>query len=104
MTTIAVEDLGRASYAPDSADGAHEVAYFARQPILNRDGMLCGYELKVCEPDIAESAVSEPAQRIARAVVRGLLGDAVRGALTGHPAYVDVSRAMLFDDSIVRLL
>ena len=27
----------------------------------------------------------------------------MRGALTGHPAYVDVSREMLFDDAILRL-
>jgi c-di-GMP-related signal transduction protein len=93
--------------------------------------MLCGYELKVLEPEIAAAAepaeaepvaptdsqtedpvtddtlpapVPEPAQLVARAVIRGLIHSTVRAALTGHPAYVDASREMLFDDSITRLV
>ena len=45
----------------------------------------------------------DPAQRVARAIIHGLLQGNVRGALTGHPAYVDVSRDLLFDDAILRL-
>ncbi|MFP3567732.1 EAL and HDOD domain-containing protein [Paraburkholderia sp. SIMBA_030] len=127
MTTIAIENSGRTGVAPDGADDAQLNASCARQPILNRDGMLCGYEIKVA-PDLpagnlsaatagAADAVSnananadalpgrepEPAKQVARAVIRGLLQSNVRGALTGHPAYVDVSRDMLFDDSIRHL-
>ncbi|MFL9904071.1 EAL domain-containing protein [Paraburkholderia fungorum] len=139
MTTIAIEN-------PDQTGATAEAqlnASFARQPILNRDGMLCGYEIKVRAPALpagvevgagaaaahaADSATAhasdsatahasdsatdadslpgrepEPAQLLVRAIVRGLIHSNVRGALTGHPAYVDVSREMLFDDSILRL-
>ncbi len=92
--------------------------------------MLCGYEIKVRAPALpaaeadggadehADAAANDaraeadadspdgklsPAQRVARAILRGLTQDDVRGALTGHPAYVDVSREMLFDDAILRL-
>jgi c-di-GMP-related signal transduction protein len=121
MTSIAIENPRQTS----ATDDAQLNASFARQPILNRDGMLCGYEIKVrapalpavAEPDAgaapaADSATDadalpgrapEPAQLVARAVIRGLIQSNVRGALTGHPAYVDVSREMLFDDSILRL-
>lgn len=126
MTTIAIENSRRTGVAPDGADDAQLNASFARQPILNRDGMLCGYEIKVRAPDLpaADSSAaaagaadagsnanagalpggeSGPAQQVARAVIRGLLQSNVRGALTGHPAYVDVSCDMLFDDSIRHL-
>jgi c-di-GMP-related signal transduction protein len=106
-------------------DDAQLSTGFARQPILNRDGMLCGYELKVRAPELPAEALSNagadvadeaqaqtheragraatPAQRAASAIIHGLLQGNVRGALTGHPAYVDTSRDMLFDDAIQRL-
>jgi len=121
MTSIAIEKPGQSG----ATDDAQLNASFARQPILNRDGMLCGYEIKVRAPEwtaemveaarTAAHADSEmdagvsarrapnPAQLVAQAIIRGLLQGAVRGALTGHPAYVDVSREMLFDDAILRL-
>ncbi|HEY4296325.1 MAG TPA: EAL domain-containing protein, partial [Paraburkholderia sp.] len=122
MTTIAIETQSRTG-APDDKP---LLASFARQPILNRDGMLCGYEIKVraptlpeaeaaatgeaaapasaeADPDALPGRAPDPAQRVARAIVRGLVQGDVRGALTGHPAYVDVSREMLLDDAILRL-
>jgi c-di-GMP-related signal transduction protein len=119
MTTIAIETQSRTG----AADAAPLLASFARQPILNRDGMLCGYEIKVRAPALPVNQVDEaaayagaepnsdalpgrpatPEQQVARAIVRGLLQSDVRGALTGHPAYVDVDREMLLDDSILRL-
>ncbi|MFM0501580.1 EAL and HDOD domain-containing protein [Paraburkholderia caffeinilytica] len=123
MTTIAIENPSRTG----ATDDAQLNASFARQPILNRDGMLCGYEIKVrapalpasAEPDAAPAAgrttdstadadalpgrAPDPAQQVVRAIVRGLSQSNVRGALTGHPAYIDVSRDMLFDDSIQHL-
>ncbi|MFM0336065.1 EAL and HDOD domain-containing protein [Paraburkholderia fungorum] len=119
MTTIAIENPGQA----DATDDAQLNASFARQPILNRDGMLCGYEIKVRAPvlpveeqdalaplsgaaasaDVLPGRAPTPEQRVTRAIVRGLIDGNVRGALTGHPAYVDVNREMLFDDSILRL-
>ncbi|WP_454871541.1 EAL and HDOD domain-containing protein [Paraburkholderia xenovorans] len=121
MTSIAIEKPGQRGATED----AQLNASFARQPILNRDGMLCGYDIKVRTPEwtaeMAEAAQAaahadseadaeapagrapDPAQLVARAVIHGLLQGAVRSALTGHPAYVDVSREMLFDDAILRL-
>ncbi|NML32193.1 EAL and HDOD domain-containing protein [Paraburkholderia antibiotica] len=116
MTTIAIETL-----SPDGAtDDASLRASFARQPILNRDGMLCGYEIKVRAPDAPPEPTDDtpvtdtdpargpatpptPAQRVARAIARDLVQGDVRGALTGHPAYVDVNRDLLLDDAILRL-
>jgi c-di-GMP-related signal transduction protein len=129
MTSIAIETLSQ-SVATD--DALH--ASFARQPILNRDGMLCGYEIKVLAPelpledrqhsqhlphpedphdphaiaartdsDCLPGRAPSPAQRVARAVARGLVQADVRGALAGHPAYVDMSRDLLLDDAILRL-
>jgi c-di-GMP-related signal transduction protein len=123
MTTIAIENPGQT----DATADAQLNASFARQPILNRDGMLCGYEIKVRAPalpagveagagaaaahagdsatdaDALPGRAPEATQLLVRAIVRGLIHSNVRGALTGHPAYVDVSREMLFDDSILRL-
>ncbi|MET3231755.1 UNVERIFIED_ORG: c-di-GMP-related signal transduction protein [Burkholderia sp. 1263] len=118
-TTIAIENPGRTGATDDTQLNAS----FARQPILNRDGMLCGYEIKVrapawpdaaanepasnpntqAEPDAAPGRAPSPAQQVANAIVRGLVQGHVRGALTGHPAYVDVSRELLLDDAIQRL-
>ncbi|HYS66487.1 MAG TPA: EAL domain-containing protein [Paraburkholderia sp.] len=118
-TTIAIGNPSRAG----ATDDAQLNASFARQPILNRDGMLCGYEIKVRAPALPDTAADEPAsdpnaqvdpdalpgrapspaQRVASAIVRGLVQGNVRGALTGHPAYVDVSRELLLDDVILRL-
>ena len=119
MTTIAIDTLTQS----DTTDEAQLIASFARQPILNHDGMLCGYEIKVRAPALPEADEAEaeaevdtngaadasspprlsPAQRVTRAIVHGLVQGDVRGALTGHPAYVDVSREMLLDDAILRL-
>ena len=118
-TTIAIENPGQTGATDDTQLNAS----FARQPILNRDGMLCGYEIKVrapawpdaaadepasnpntqAEPDALPGRAPSPAQQVANAIVRGLVQGHVRGALTGHPAYVDVSRELLLDDAIERL-
>ena len=120
MTTIAVENPSQTG----TRDDAQLHASFARQPILDRDGMLCGYEIKVRAPEWPEAAADsapdtsaeadadagalrgrapERAQQVARATIHGLIQGNLRGALTGHPAYVDVSREMLLDDAILRL-
>jgi c-di-GMP-related signal transduction protein len=126
MTTIAIETPSQSG----ATDNAPLAASFARQPILNRDGMLCGYEIKVRAPELpltpsgeADNAAPQagtptdtdtdadvlpgraptPAERVARAIVHGLVQADVRGAVTGHPAYIDVSRDLLLDDAILRL-
>jgi c-di-GMP-related signal transduction protein len=87
-------------------------AYFARQPFLNRDGMLCGFELKVHTLNTEDSPAAQDEGSVDRgaderaqalAVIRALGRADVRGALTGHPAHVDVTRAMLFDEAVKTL-
>ena len=120
MSSIEVDDPSRAGGEPGRADGASVKPCFARQPILDRDGMLCGYELKLhCmnETPAGEAAASagetggpaaaaEDGPRAAarptftQSVMAALMHSGVRGALAGHPAYLDVSREMLFDDAL----
>ena len=62
MTTIAIEHPGQTG----DTDDAQLNASFARQPILNRDGMLCGYEIKVRAPACAaQMAHAAPANSAA---------------------------------------
>jgi c-di-GMP-related signal transduction protein len=83
---------------------------------LNRDGMLCGFELKVFFPEAAPQDDAAAAahgdatadaqaleQLRARSLLRTLVRPDVRAALTGHPAYVDASPALLFDEAIKAL-
>jgi c-di-GMP-related signal transduction protein len=131
MTTIEVDDPNRGGATPGRTDGTPVSACFARQPILDRDGMLCGFELKLhcvdeapAEEGAAASvragqtahpaanlldaeAVPTEAQPGAAAqptftqtVVAALMHSGMRGALNGHPGYLDVSREMLFDDAL----
>ncbi len=106
--------------AQGAAAGPFEV-YFARLPLLDRDGMLCAYEtlprIVAQEGDPADAPVgagdanatttlaaatlAPPSQ--AAALVKAFAKPALRAALTGHPAWLDVTREMLFDDALLRL-
>ncbi|HVE09767.1 MAG TPA: EAL domain-containing protein, partial [Paraburkholderia sp.] len=113
MTTSAVEQQSQ----PEGAEEAQCAVHLTRQPLLNRDGMLCGFELKVFFPEAApqDDAAAAAAPRDAaadaqaleqlraRSLLRTLVRPDVRAALTGHPAYVDASRALLFDEAIKAL-
>jgi c-di-GMP-related signal transduction protein len=127
MTTTAVQQEGRPNGlsgstedAPGSAAGSAAAnapcdVYFARQPLLNRDGMLCGFELKIqqitahADADESESDADEPspagssAQARVGALIRALVRPEVRLALTGHPAYIDVTRELLLDEAVKAL-
>ncbi|HEV3425892.1 MAG TPA: EAL domain-containing protein [Paraburkholderia sp.] len=127
MTSIEAADPERTGAAPCAADGTPVNTCFARQPILDRDGMLCGYELKVHCFDASPAAAGEdedegkgegadaashadPATDVgpyapapvtlAQSLARSLALHGVRGALAGHPGYLDVSREMLLDDAL----
>ena len=127
MSSIEVDDPSRAGGEPGRADGASVKPCFARQPILDRDGMLCGYELKlhcVSEAPAGDAAVSTDATghtvpddattaaaaegepravvqpTFTQSVVTALMHSGVRGALAGHLAHLDVSREMLFDEAL----
>ena len=120
MTSIEVGDPNRADATPAAAECAQFNACFARQPILDRDGMLCGFELKVHRiaappagageaAEVHEAGGEAPAQAqtseskpitFAQSIFDALTQPAVRGALAGHPGYLDVSRELLFDDAL----
>jgi c-di-GMP-related signal transduction protein len=124
MTSIEVGDPSRADAAPAAAECAQFNACFARQPILDRDGMLCGFELKVHrvaappagadeaaaaheaaggEPPVqAQTSESRPIT-FAQSIFDALTQPAVRGALAGHSGYLDVTRELLFDDALERV-
>lgn len=119
MTSIEVGDPNRADATPAAAECAQFNTCFARQPILDRDGMLCGFELKmhrIAAPPagageaaaVADAAGGEPPAQasdtkpitFAQSMVDALRQPAVRGALAGHPGYLNVTRGLLFDDAI----
>ena len=119
MTRIAVEDHQHPDGTSGQAGHALDDVYVARQPLLDRDGMLCGFELKarhtaIPTPNPAAFTDSETADAAmkaaeaaraadAKAVIWAIAQPDVSGALAGHMAYVDASREMLFDDTL-RLL
>nr|WP_028227213.1 EAL domain-containing protein [Paraburkholderia ferrariae] len=84
----------------DPAVSRYDV-YFARQPLLDRDGMLCGFEM---QPRVIDRG-DEPQARSSAgsALIAAFASPAVRGALSGHPGWLDVTREALFDDAVLRL-
>jgi c-di-GMP-related signal transduction protein len=124
MTTIAVDDPNRGGVTPGGTDDTSVTACFSRQPILDRDGMLCGFELKLhcveaapADEDPASTQGGQPAHAASnltgadseaqpaqptftQTVVAALLQPGMRSALNGHPGYLDVSREMLFDEAL----
>ncbi|MGH8782334.1 EAL and HDOD domain-containing protein [Paraburkholderia sp.] len=115
MNTIAA-DGPRRHAVPGVAKTTTAQVVFARQPLLDRDGMLCGYEMKAREiaagevaasltdssADAAEPRRSDPLAGV-DPVVRAAIQPAVREALVGHIGYLDVTRAMLLDESLQML-
>jgi c-di-GMP-related signal transduction protein len=112
MSSIAVDEPHGKGAAPARTDGARIDVCFARQPILDREGMLCGFELKVhCVAKAVEPAAStaHEAHDTHEAPTRtGAIADALarpnlRHAMAGHPGYLAVDREMLFDEAILRI-
>jgi len=95
--------------------------YFARQPLLDRDGILCAFETLprvVAREGVGQHASAHdgahagqpPSDDLAaqiaaqnRALVEAFGAPGLRAALTGHPAWLDVTRELLFDDVLLRL-
>ena len=107
MTTTAVAEERQAEDVPGFAQDARANVSFARQPILNRDNMLCAFELKPYQAPAAESGEQEAegGQRETQAtatgsIIHAILQPDVRAALANHPGYLPVTRELLFDDAI----
>ena len=102
MTTTAVAEERQAEDVPGFAQDARANVSFARQPILNRDNMLCAFELKPYQAPAAESGEQEAEGESgeAQAIIQAILQPDVRAALANHPGYLPVTRELLFDDAI----
>ena len=123
MTISAVEDPHQQGGAAGPAAAVQDEVYVARQPLLDREGMLCGFELKVRSPAVpdpdpanftdSENDVAALAQavkdaqaarvQVAKRVIQAAAHPDAGSALAGHMAYVDASREMLFDETLRRL-
>ncbi|MGF6754644.1 EAL and HDOD domain-containing protein [Paraburkholderia sp. GAS334] len=123
MTNIAVEDPHQHAGTAGRPDGVPDEVYVARQPLLDREGMLCGFELKVRRPAVPEpdpanftesetdvealkqavKAAQEARVAVAKRMIQAAAHPDAQSALAGHIAYVDASREMLFDETLRRL-
>ncbi|WOD20451.1 EAL and HDOD domain-containing protein [Paraburkholderia kirstenboschensis] len=86
------EDGDRASAA--------QFVYLGRQPILDRLGALNAYELLFRAGAHNYAEVTDDAQATAQVVARALGGIGVPAVLGRHRGFVNIDRAMLFDDIV----
>lgn len=103
-----------AAPAEPAVSPAHAtVMYPTRQPLLDAEGLLRGFELVLREDEEAAAAPVAPATDVrdelrlseeAAARVLGALGArGVYTALAGHRGYLNASRALLFSDAFTRI-
>jgi c-di-GMP-related signal transduction protein len=88
--------------AVSQAVSRYEV-YFARQPLLDREGMLCGFEMLPRVLDRREDDEEPDRAGVGAALIAACAAPATRAALCGHPGWIDVTREALFDDALLRL-
>jgi EAL and modified HD-GYP domain-containing signal transduction protein len=84
---------------PDAA-AAPQFVYLGRQPILDRQGALNAYELLFRAGAHNYAEVTNDAQATAQVVARALGGIGVPAVLGPHRGFVNIDRAMLFDDIV----
>lgn len=86
------EDADRAS--------SPQFVYLGRQPILDRQGALNAYELLFRAGAHNYAEITDDAQATAQVVARALGGIGVPAVLGRHRGFVNIDRAMLFDDIV----
>ncbi|CAB3718651.1 EAL and HDOD domain-containing protein [Paraburkholderia rhynchosiae] len=79
---------------------AAQFVYLGRQPILDREGALNAYELLFRAGAHNYAEVTDDAQATAQVVARALGGIGVPAVLGQHRGFVNIDRAMLFDDIV----
>jgi c-di-GMP-related signal transduction protein len=109
------ETAAHPAVASEPAQAGHPpgaVTHPARQPLVDAEGLLCGFELVTREPlagDGAAAADADPASRRAASDAAltqtlALLGaSGVHAALGGHRGYLSVNRALLMADDLARI-
>jgi c-di-GMP-related signal transduction protein len=92
---------GAAGDDPADPPASRYDIYFARQPLLDRDGMLCGYEMLPRVIDRSEDP--EAPSAAGPALIAAFAAPAARAALVEHQGWLDVTRDALFDEALLRL-
>ncbi|WP_322102028.1 EAL and HDOD domain-containing protein [Paraburkholderia sp. J41] len=119
MSTNAVEPEVAGEAASSSHTSLPIDVYFARQPLLDRDGLLSAFETLPRVVDRREAAaIDAEAQARAKDLATGLpprpgacatalvaafAAPAVRASLAGHAGWLDVTREVLFHDDLLRI-
>ncbi|MFX1672667.1 EAL domain-containing protein [Paraburkholderia sp. A2WS-5] len=101
-----VEDGRRTTGTPAEPTTHSSHAYFARKPVLDRDGVLCAFELLprvVAREGVAQEPSPDGNAAQNKALIEAFCSPTLRAALTGHRAWLDVTRELLFDDVLLRL-
>ncbi len=94
-----------------SAEGRASVMHPARQPLVDADGLLHGFELIAREPNGSGDHPDEGGERkphaeadAAAARTLAMLGaSGLHAALGGHRGYLNASRALLLSDAFARI-
>lgn len=103
-----VRAIPRLEVLDSTADHAEQASaaqfvYLGRQPILDRHGALSAYELLFRAGAHNYAEVTDDAQATAQVVARAIGGIGVQAALGLHRGFVNIDRALLFND-IVHLM
>lgn len=75
----------------------------ARQPLVDAEGLLCGYELIARGTHEPEANGPEASDAAIRATLDMLAAPGVYAALGGHRGYLNATRALLFSDDLSRI-
>jgi c-di-GMP phosphodiesterase len=98
-----MEVVGQATIAPSPGAGAlggdrdRAMVHVARQPILDRDLRLVGYELLFRAPPADGATILDDLHATSTVIVDGLLDVGLLDLVGSAPAYVNVSREFLLD-------
>ncbi|WP_267847637.1 EAL and HDOD domain-containing protein [Robbsia betulipollinis] len=87
---------------PDAASDAANV-YLGRQPIVDRSGMLAGYELLYRDSPVNAATIADDSQATSH-VIATMLGEFGLGTVLGSDiGYINVNRDILFSDVLSML-
>ncbi|HEV3105381.1 MAG TPA: EAL domain-containing protein [Trinickia sp.] len=119
-------DAVPARTGPLSDDSADTALYPARQPLLDAEGLLCGFELILRDEDAAagetdvnadpadsahpfdsdaqaQARARAQAEAAAARILSALAASGVLKALAGHRGYLNVSRTLIFSEALQRI-
>ena len=80
-----------------AADCGSESIAIARQPILDRAGSICGYELLYRPLPVSGEGPDQPEAASASVIVSALAEIGLERLVADRPAYINVTRQLLLD-------